>query len=83
MLQVERTATVITEQQTHNVDNLPTEIKQLVAFLDDWRDRELNLSSELTMASYAIAQAKSALHAAITQYEQSVLVVDKPENQPE
>lgn len=81
MLKVERTLNIVTEQGTHTVSDLPTDIQQIVLYLDDWRERELNLSSELTMASSAIAHAKATLHQAIVKYEQEWLT-ESPEKLP-
>jgi hypothetical protein len=46
-LRVEETTVVTIDKQTYAVDTLPENVRQLVAFYDDWKQRELELRSKL------------------------------------
>lgn len=53
-LQAEETKVVTIEERSLAVDTLPAEAQQLVAFYDDWKEKELAARSEMMMAQTAM-----------------------------
>ena len=68
MITIQKTDNIVTDNATFQVADLPLDIQQTVAMLDDWREREVNAASELHMIRTAIATARDALLQGIIKY---------------
>lgn len=60
-MKVTETTTITLDDQVFEVSKLSAELQQMVAYLDDWRQREVDLTSELLMARSGIRDIQNAL----------------------
>lgn len=65
MVQVQPTTTISIDDTTLNVADLTPEIQQMVQYLDDWRQKEADVTSELLMARGALRDIQATLLQAI------------------
>jgi hypothetical protein len=73
MIQVEKTTKLLLgENETLQVSELPQNLQSIVGIIDDWREREANLASELTMAKAGIEQYRAYLIQGIQQWKASL-----------
>jgi len=70
-LQTDETKVVTIEDRTIAVDTLPEQAKQLVAFYDDWKQRELEARSEMMMASTAMKALANQIAQVVVEAEQA------------
>lgn len=84
MIKVEPTKNIITGTTEspieYLVENLPPELQQVILMLDDWREREANLQSEMNMVATAINAAKNTLLQGITSMEQTAAEPDEEDS---
>ena len=73
-LQAEETKVVTIEERSLAVDTLPAEAQQLVAFYDDWKERELNARSEMMMAQTAMRGLAQQIAQTVVAAEQAAEV---------
>ncbi len=64
-LRVEETKVVTIDDQTLAVDTLPDNVQQLVAFYDDWKQREMDLRSELMAMQAAMRTMQQQIAQAV------------------
>ena len=70
MTQVQQTTTITIDDAVYEVASMGANIQQMVQYLDDWRQREVDTTSELLMIRGALRDIQNTLLAAI-QAEQS------------
>lgn len=61
MAQLQPTTTITIDDQTFNVADLSTEVQQLTAYLDDWRQDEQDQASELLKTRAALRDIQNTL----------------------
>lgn len=66
-MNVQPTTTITLDGQNFDVAKLSTEIQQMVLYLDDWRQREVDATSELLMVRGGLRDLQSTLSNAIQQ----------------
>lgn len=69
----DETKIVTIEDRPLAVDALPEQAKQLVAFYDDWKQRELDARSEMMMASTAMKALANQIAQIVVEAEQAAL----------
>jgi len=70
-LQADETKVVTIEDRTLVVDTLPEQAQQLVAFYDDWKQRELDARSAMMMASTAMKTLAQQIAQVVVEAEQA------------
>ena len=65
MPKIQETTTVTIEDKSYNVADLPENIQQSIALMDEWRQKDVDLSGEITMVRCAIRDIQNGLFAAI------------------
>lgn len=66
-MQVQPTTTITLDGQNFDVSKLSAEIQQMVMYLDDWRQREVDTTSELLLVRGALRDLQGSLSQAIQQ----------------
>lgn len=61
MIEVTDTTQITLDDTTVDVADLPDDVKQLVQYLDEWREKEVNLSADLLMVRSALAHIQTVL----------------------
>jgi hypothetical protein len=61
MLQIQPTTTISIDDKVLDVTSMSPEIQQMVQYLDDWRQRELDTTSELLMIRGAMRDIQNTL----------------------
>jgi len=69
-LHAEETKVVTIEGKTLVVESLPAEAQQLVAFYDDWKQKELEFRSDMMMAQTAMKGLANQIAAVVMQAEE-------------
>lgn len=84
MVQVQPTTTISIDDTTLNVADMTPEIQQMVQYLDDWRQKEADTTSELLMARGALRDIQSTLLQAIQAAQTPAAETDtaEPAEQP-
>ncbi len=72
-LRVEETKVVTIDDQTLAVDTLPDNVQQLVAFYDDWKQREVDLRSELMAMQAAMRTMQQQIAQAVKASQDAVV----------
>ena len=65
MTQVQQTTTITIDDAVYEVASMGANIQQMVQYLDDWRQREVDTTSELLMIRGALRDIQNTLLAAI------------------
>lgn len=65
MTQVQQTTTITIDDAVYEVANMSANVQQMVQYLDDWRQREVDTTSELLMIRGALRDLQNTLLAAI------------------
>jgi hypothetical protein len=65
MVQVQPTTTISIDDTVFEVTSMSPEIQQMVQYLDDWRQKEADTTSELLMARGALRDLQNTLLQAI------------------
>lgn len=77
---VQKTTSITLDDTTVEVSSLSPQIQQMVAYFDDWRQKETNLTSELLMVRGALRNIQNelltALQAEKTAANDAEVVVD-------
>lgn len=60
-MKVQETTTITLDSQSYEVAKLSGELQQMVTYLDDWRQKELDLTSELLMTRSGIRDLQGAI----------------------
>lgn len=71
MVQVQPTTTISIDDTVFEVASLSPEIQQMVQYLDDWRQKEVEATSELLMVRGALRDLQNSLLQAIQQSQSS------------
>lgn len=61
MKQITPTETIEMDKKTYKVNEMPQNIQDIVAFIDDWRQEEADANSKRLMAASAINDARNTL----------------------
>lgn len=64
-LHVEQTTVINVDDKTYQVSEMSAEIQQMVKYFDDWRERELNATSELLLIRGGLRDLQNSLLEAI------------------
>lgn len=64
-MQVQPTTTITIDDAVFEVANMSANVQQMVQYLDDWRQREADTTSELLMIRGALRDIQNTLLAAI------------------
>lgn len=64
-MKIQPTTTINIDDMVFQVEDASDEVKQLVAFFDDWREREANTTSELVLVRAALKELQATLLATI------------------
>lgn len=70
MMVVEETKVIKIDGQAFSVDDLPDDVRSLVTFYDDWRQRELEARSTLLQVQTSLRAMKNEIAAAIQRIEE-------------
>lgn len=65
MITVQQTTSITVDDKTYEVAELGANIQQTVQYLDDWRQREVDATSELLLIRAALRDIQNTLLAAI------------------
>lgn len=65
MTQVQQTTTITIDDSVYEVASMGANVQQMVQYLDDWRQREVDTTSELLMIRGALRDIQNTLLAAI------------------
>lgn len=81
MIQVQQTTSITIDDNVYEVANMGTDIQQTVQYLDDWRQREVDATSELLMIRAALRDIQNTLLGAIQaeQAAQATTATDETE----
>lgn len=60
-MQVEKTTTITLDNKSFEVAQMSPEVQQMVAYLDEWRQREVDQTSELLLVRGALRDLQNAL----------------------
>lgn len=60
-MQVQPTTTITFDDQSFEVAKMSNDVQQMVQYLDAWRQKELDLSSDLLMVRGALRDLQNAL----------------------
>lgn len=69
-LKAEETKVVTIDDRTIAVDELPVQAQQLVAFYDDWKQRELEMRSQLMAMQSAMKHIANQIAAVVKQADE-------------
>ena len=61
MAQVQKTTTVTIDEQSFEVASLSENVQQMIALMDDWRQKDADLTSELLMVRAALRDIQNTL----------------------
>lgn len=61
MAKIQETVTVTIDEQSFEVANLSDNVKQMISLMDDWRQRDADLASELLMVRAALRDIQNTL----------------------
>lgn len=75
MSQVQQTTTITIDDAVYEVASMGANIQQMVQYLDDWRQREVDTTSELLMVRGALRDIQNTLLAAIQAEQAEAAVV--------
>lgn len=64
-MKIQPTLTITLDNQSLEVSKLSSDVQQMVAYLDDWRQEEVDLSSRLLMTRGALRDLQNALAAQV------------------
>lgn len=78
MTPVQPTLSITIEDQTFDVAACSDQVKQMVSFMDDWRQKEVDTSSELLMIRSAVRDIQNSLLATIRQEQQDAEAAKAP-----
>lgn len=76
MTQVQQTTTITIDDTVYEVASMGANIQQMVQYLDDWRQREVDTTSELLMVRGALRDIQTTLLAAIQAEQAEVAAGD-------
>lgn len=76
MTQVQQTTTITIDDTVYEVASMGANIQQMVQYLDDWRQREVDTTSELLMVRGALRDIQNTLLAAIQAEQAEVAAGD-------
>lgn len=65
MTQVQQTTTITIDDAVYEVASMSANVQQMVQYLDDWRQREVDTTSELLMIRGALRDIQNTLLTAI------------------
>ena len=65
MAQIQPTTTISIDDSTFDVTSMTPEIQQMIQYLDDWRQKEADATSDLLMARGALRDLQNTLLQAI------------------
>lgn len=77
-LKTEETKVVTIDGNSRAVDALPEEVRRLVNFYDDWKQRELEARSHLLMAQTAMRGLANEIVAAIQKADEEAASAGEP-----
>jgi cell division protein ZapA (FtsZ GTPase activity inhibitor) len=75
-MQVQPTLTVTIDDKSFEVATASEQVRQMIAYMDDWRQKEADLSSELLMARSAIRDVQNTLLTTIRQEQEAATLAD-------
>lgn len=78
-MQVQPTTTITIDDTVFEVVNMSANVQQMVQYLDDWRQREADTTSELLMIRGALRDIQNTLLAAIQGDQKAVASSETPE----
>ena len=61
MAQVQKTTTVTIDEQSFEVASLSENVQQMIALMDEWRQKDADLTSELLMVRAALRDIQNTL----------------------
>ena len=82
MSKIQNTLTITIDDATYDVDQTSAEIKNLVMYMDEWRQTEADLTSDLLRTRAAIQHIQNELLAALTA-ERAQNTTDPEPEQPQ
>lgn len=65
MAKIQETVTVSVDEQQYNVADLSDNVKQMIGMMDEWRQKDADLTSEVLMARAAIRDIQNTILAAL------------------
>lgn len=66
MPQIQKTITLTHEDKVYDVEHMSDEVKSLVVYIDEWRQKEQDLTGELIMVRAALRDIQNNLITALT-----------------
>lgn len=81
MPQVQQTTTITIDDKVYEVADLSANVQQMVQYLDNWRQREVDTTSELLMIRGALRDIQNTLLAAIQAEQVEPTVADTGEGE--
>lgn len=81
MTPVQPTLTITIEDVSYDVANMSDQVRQMVSYMDDWRQKEVDLSSELLMARSALRDIQNTMLATIRQEQEAKAAEQKAAEQ--
>ena len=61
MAQVQKTTTVTIDEQSFEVASLSENVQQMISLMDEWRQKDADLTSELLMVRAALRDIQNTL----------------------
>ena len=71
MQQVQPTLTITIDNQSFEVATMSEQVRQMITYMDDWRQKESDLSSELLMSRSALRDIQNTLLTTIRQEQEA------------
>lgn len=71
MQAVQPTLTITIDDQSFEVASTSEQVRQMVAYMDDWRQKEVDQSSELLMTRNALVNVQNTLLTTIRQEQEA------------
>jgi hypothetical protein len=87
MPQVQATTTITVDGAVFSVEKMSPQIKQLVMFMDEWRQKDVDLSIDVAMVKAALRDIQNNIYVAINKEKEEAMAKAKamglvPDTQP-
>ena len=79
-MQVEKTLTVTIDETSYVVANMSEPVKQLISYMDDWRQKEADTTSDLLMVRSALRDIQNSLMTTINAEKQAAAEAEQASN---
>lgn len=73
MTKITPTSTIAVGDHTYDVARMSEQVQQMVAMLDNWRQREADVTSELLMVRAALRDLQNTMYSTIVEERESAV----------